>query len=98
MDKPLRPIQIWMIESEDRDPPYCALVVYRDVNGPRQYAPEEKRKLGLRACGIGMMTFHPAGLLFEGTSKDEIAEYLKRHREILATREQLDAYHTSRKV
>lgn len=93
MDKPLRPAQIWALHSPDPNQPYYALVVCRGTGGPRQYAPEEKRKIGLRADGLSAFTFQPAGLLCEGTTATELADYVKSHTEIFATREQLDAYY-----
>lgn len=93
MDKPLRPVAIWVLQNDPKDPPYYALVVYRDVGGPRQYAPEEKRKLGLRAFGTAWLTFHPDGLLWEGTEKAGLYEYVLSHKELFATKEQRDAYY-----
>lgn len=92
-----RPVEIWMLRSEQPAPSYYALVVYRDMGGPRQYAPEEKRKLGLRAQGVGWFTFHPNGLLCEGSSIDDLVAYIRSHTEIIATRKQLDDHYASKR-
>lgn len=93
MTNVLRPAQVWAIYSPDHDRPYYAMVVCRDSLGPRRYAPDDKRSIGLHADALSAFTFHPDGLLCEGTTSAELAEYVKSHQEVFATREQLDAYY-----
>jgi hypothetical protein len=96
MDKPIRPVEIWMLQSDNSNQPYCAMAVDRGMVGPRQYAPKEKRGM-LRAYSLGWMTFHQDGLLCEGTSMDDIVTYIRSHPEVIATRKQLDAYYAFKK-
>ena len=84
-----RLLSLWVLSN--REAPYYALVVPDAGVNPRTYAPEEKRSLGLEARWFGGLTFQPPGLLTEG-SPQELAEYMRAHPEVLATKDQRAAY------
>lgn len=88
-------LQLWVLSRQDAS--YYALVTPAVGVDPRKYAPDDKRKLGLKADGLGYMTFRSPGLLAEGSQKD-LVDFIRIHPEIIATKDQRDEYYRSKRA